>query len=420
MAAYDDISKHFKGLRAHTARRKGRPDPFATGFEDDSDEQGKRRSRSKTKQAPVGRALDDAKAQTSVNTTPLPSARDLLRDSDNGFLAPPQPTDRRASPARNPPALSRGDPAYARRGSVDTGALSRGLSGKTNLPTRDPRNAVVQAAGTLAFLDDSDSDQEPAPRPTRGDRHPSPAPRKLSAAQNTRSATPKGTRSLTPRGARDQQVEQPPRHTVASAFAGTKYLEDSSSDEDDEEPPTPRNNSLEEAISDGPPSPDRSRHEVKRVDKPKVQDGGGVSWRAFSQGRAEQRNQEIEALQARFKQRGKSIAFVSHALTDDGERVPLQHSPEQTLTGDKPGPKKPRGKSPPRRARDVEPTEDEMADGPGLATYDPVQFKTNPFTGESSVLSYAHHITCSDINSRRAGPQNRQQYLVKYSQRATW
>jgi hypothetical protein len=125
----------------------------------------------------------------------------------------------------------------------------------------------------------------------------------------------------------------------------------------------------------------RTNNEIKRVDKPKPQQGGGVSWRAFSEGRADQRSAEIAQLQASLRKRGNSISFCTHAVTDDGERIPLLLSTDTPSGPNSRGVKGgKRGRSPPRRASDVEPTADEVADG--FERYDPAHFKTNPFTGE--------------------------------------
>lgn len=160
-----------------------------------------------------------------------------------------------------------------------------------------------------------------------------------------------------------------------------KYLQDSDSDEEAV--------SSRKGSADSTASPDRKasnadeqpskRLEVKRVDKPK-QNGSGVSWRAFSASRAEQRYAEVEALQASLRQRGRAISFCPHVTTDDGKRIPLSATSERG-----PGPKgRARGKSPPRRAEDTKPSSDEMANRTGggpVGIYDPVEFKTNPFTG---------------------------------------
>ena len=376
MAAYD-IQKRFKGLRVDTGRRKSR-DPFATGFEDDSDDDKDRRSRSKTKQAapPVEKPI----APTTTSVSSPFSAIDAVRDSDDDLLDPPQRTDRHPSPAPFKLPLSRVTDGAGRRGSLDQGLQSRGLQTR-----RAPRSAVAQAAGTLAYLDDSDDeDRSLPPPPSRTDRYPSPAPRKQSDPVDPlqRSSTPKGSRE--PLKEQSQTRAQPSRHTVASPFAGTKYLEDSDSDNDndnDEEAVSSRPNSIDETTPEVTGSPDKQDIEVKRVDKPRQQNGSGVSWRAFSAGRAEQRNTEIEALQASLKQRGKSISFGTHALTDDGNRVPIPVAPEQIFGGTIRGRAQGRRQSPPRRAEDTKPPDDEILDAGPVGVYDPTQYKTNPFTG---------------------------------------
>lgn len=360
MAAYD-IKQHFQGLRVETGRRKGRRDPFSTGFSDDEREEETKRTRGrprsnseKLKTAPP--------VQRSVPRRPAAqnSILDQLWDSDEDELlnAPTRRTDRRPSPAPN---------------------------------SRAPRSAAVLAAGDLAYLDDSE-DEGWNNSSKRTDRRPSPAPRKESdpAEPVERSHTPKGSRE--PPKEQPLSGTQPSRHTVASPFAGTKYLEDSESSGD-------------EAISSRQGSADNSatspseldsispyesalapRHpEVKRVDKPK-QNVSGMSWRAFSTSRTEQKTAELEALQASLKQRGKSISFGTHAITDDGKRVPIPVAPaRQSSVGSALGRGRggSRGKSPPRRAGDVDPTPDELeeGEGDGEGVNDSRAYKTDSFTG---------------------------------------
>lgn len=391
MAAYD-IQKHFKGLRVDTGRRKSRRDPFADPFEDDSDDDKDRRSRPKTKQPPSAAAEKEntpstkptvaAPAKSKTTTSPKAAPVAVRRDSEDEFLDAPKRTDRRPSPAPAQLASLRVSDGAGRRGSLDQGLQGKGLLGRNVQANRPPRSAVAQAAGALAYLDDSSEEEEEPRRPSRAsDRYPSPAPRKQSdpVEPALRSPTPRG-------GAREALKDpgQPPKHTVASPFAGTKYLQDSDSDPD-EEAVSSRSNSIEGSIAPDilPGSPDKNRLEVKRVDKPKAQNGGGMSWRAFSAGRAEQRNTEIEALQASLRSRGKSISFGTHAVTDDGNRVPIPITSDQIFAGSRRG-RKGRGKSPPRRSEDAQPDPDEV-DGGGdgsVGVYDPTQFKTNPFTGE--------------------------------------
>ena len=375
MAAYD-IKKHFQGLRVDTGRRKSSRDPFADSFDDDSDEDRNRRSRSKSKQSPPAEKEKPASAPVAPAKTSVSSpyaAVDALRDNDDDFLDPPQRSDRRPSPAPSQLPLSRVTDGAGRRGSLDKGLQSKGLPARGLPANRPARSAVALAAGSLAYLDDSD-DEGDVPPPPRANRYPSPAPRKQSDPVDPlqRSSTPKGTREPP-----SQPAAQPSRHTVASPFAGTKYLQDSDSEEE-EEAVSSRKNSTDD-VTPRETSTSPQTLEVKRVDKPK-QDGGGVSWRAFSAGRAEQRNTEIEALQTSLRQRGKSISFGTHALTDDGNRVPVQLTQEQLFAAAS-GRGKARGKSPPRRAEDTRPTDDEVADGGPVGIYDPTQYKTNPFTG---------------------------------------
>lgn len=287
MAAYE-IKQHFKGLRVDTGRRKGR-NPFATGFEDDSEEEAERssrvraRSNSNKTQAPPP-VEKHAKPQVPVKTSIL----DQLRDSDDEWLDAPKRTDRRPSPAPPQLATLRATDAAGRRGSLDSGLQAR----------RTPRSAVAQAAGQLAYLDDSEDEERLVVSPKRTDRRPSPAPRKDSDSidPHARSSTPRGSRE--PPNEQSQTRLQPSRHTVASPFAGTKYLEDSS--DSDEDAVSSRKGSSDDGVLESADtlSPYESalnppKHpEVKRVDKPKQNNGSGMSWRAFSASRTEQRNAE--------------------------------------------------------------------------------------------------------------------------------
>lgn len=350
-----DLQK-LRSLRVDTGRR--RRNPFETGFEDDD-------SRSHKNTVPL-------------KATKTPSPRDHARDSEHEFLDttnnPNYNRDRRLSPAPDRLAATHVSEGAARRPSADKGtdAAKRSLAAK------------AQAGGILAYLDDSDDDFSLSP-PSRSRNHraPSPSPRKDSDAVSP------GRRSSTPRGEKENASTKlaPPRHTVASPFAGTKYLQDS--DDEDEVAVTSRTNSQDDNYDSdldalGPLFHQNRTVEIKRVDKPKPQpqQGGGVSWRAFSEGRADQRSAEIAVLQASLRKRGKSISFGTHAVTDDGERIPLILSTDHPSGPNSRGPKGgKRGRSPPRRASDTEPTADETADG--FERYDPTQFKTNPFTGKS-------------------------------------
>lgn len=204
MAAYD-IQRHFSGLRVQTARR--RRDPFAETFDDDSEDDS-RKSRTKTKAAPAAKTPAAAPPKTSV-ASPF-AALDALRDSDDDFLDVPQKkrTDRRPSPAPAKLAAQRVIDGAGRRGSLP-GAL----------PSTDPKKAAVLAAGPLAYLDDS-SDDEPIVRQSRKNRTQSPAPRKGSNDPTARSQTPRGDK-LAPKDQSPKNIPAPPKHTVASPFAGT-------------------------------------------------------------------------------------------------------------------------------------------------------------------------------------------------------
>lgn len=212
MAAYD-IQKHFSGLRVQTARR--RHDPFATGFEDDSEDEG-RKSRTKTKAPAVVKPKPPPVVAPPKTSTSNPfAAIDALRDSDDDFLDVPvkKRSDRRPSPAPAKFAARFAPGGSARRGSLP------GI-----LPSTNPKKAVELAAGQLAYLDDS-SDDEPPVRTRQTDRNYSPAPahRKVSplADGTGRSQTPRGDKTSAKEQAAKQSVVVPPKHTVASPFAGT-------------------------------------------------------------------------------------------------------------------------------------------------------------------------------------------------------
>jgi hypothetical protein len=347
-----------RSLRVDTGRR--RRNPFETGFEDDS------RVRSKPSRSPI---VSKPVAATAGKTAP-DNARDSAGQNNEFLDTPKSKFDRRLSPAPDRLAATHVSDGAARRPSTDKdpAAAKRTLAAK------------AQAGGILAYLDESDDDYSPPSR-SHSRRAPSPSPRKDSDP-----ASP-GRRSSTPRGEKENASTKlaPPRHTVASPFAGTKYLQDS--DDEDDVAVTSRTNSQDDNYDSdldalGPLFHQNRSVEIKRVDKPKPQQGGGVSWRAFSEGRADQRTAEIALLQANLRKRGKSISFGSHAVTDDGEHIPLIVSTDHPSGPNTRGPKGgKRGRSPPRRSSDTEPTADETADG--FERYDPTHFKTNPFTGKS-------------------------------------
>lgn len=188
MAAYD-IQKHFSNIRVQTARR--RRDPFAEAFSDSDEDERKSRIE---------------KARAAKPPTKKPNASHVQESDDDDFLNLPKAKqkDRRPSPA--PRVI---DP-LGRRGSLP-GAL----------PSTDHKKAAaVLAAGPLAYLDDS-SDDEPVARPSRKDRNKSPAPRKASNDSAARSQTPRGDK-LAPKEQSPKNIPiAPPKHTVASPFAGT-------------------------------------------------------------------------------------------------------------------------------------------------------------------------------------------------------
>ncbi|KAL9527322.1 hypothetical protein SMMN14_08549 [Sphaerulina musiva] len=386
MAAYD-IKKHFSGLRVQTARRRGH-NPFATGFEDDSDDDDFRKSRPKTKAPPVSKSVPVTPFVPPTKASPFARARSLSKaatadDDDDNFLLEVQAAkkaDRRPSPA--PAVLS-----IAAQRVIDEAARPR----RGSLPgvLSDQKKAAVLAAGPLAYLDDSsdDDDWNSGSRPGRRTaRNRSPLPRATSAS-NLRSSTPSGARLAVSQLPPDKAATATaiPLHTVASPFAGTKYLQDSDSDSD-EEAVASRKGSAEDIAAIAPDN--KKHHEVPRVDKGKLQNGGGVSWRAFSAGRAEQRNAELDALASSLRRRGRSIQFCPVVRTDDGRQISLAPTLERngpTLGGKRFGQN--RAKSPPRRAADTKPIleEDELADrefGGPVGRLEDAGSKTDPFSGE--------------------------------------
>lgn len=222
MAAYD-IKKHFSGLRVQTARRRGH-NPFATGFEDDSDDDDFRKSRPKTKAPPVSKSVPVTPFVPPTKASPFARARSLSKaanadDDDDNFLLEVQAAkkaDRRPSPA--PAVLS-----IAAQRVIDEAARPR----RGSLPgvLSDQKKAAVLAAGPLAYLDDSsdDDDWNSGSRPGRRTaRNRSPLPRATSAS-NLRSSTPSGARLAVSQLPPDKAATATaiPLHTVASPFAGT-------------------------------------------------------------------------------------------------------------------------------------------------------------------------------------------------------
>jgi len=368
MATYA-LQKQFKGLRANTGRRKGR-DPWATGFEDDSDEDRRRNRTKPVKPLPVTKP-----SPITPPTTGVASPVDKLRDSEDEFLDPPASkkdrTDRYPSPAPHKVAQSRVSLGAGRRGSNEA-ALASAAS---------RRKAVALAAGPLAYLDDSE-DEEVLPR-TRRLRHPSPPPRRRSdsPASPDRSNTPRGDRRTI------EEPVAPPRHTVASPFAGTKYLQDSDS-EDEERRSAQRQGSTDssestEAAGVSPVEPEGpGKNHLEATQAPKRRSrGSGVSWKTISAGRSEQRQAEVDALQANLRKRGRLISFSTHAVTDEGRRVPLAPSyerPRLSVRG--------RGKSPPRRFNPNRSNiDDELPNGQLVPVPEHDNYTTKAFPGMTNV-----------------------------------
>ncbi|GAB7363945.1 hypothetical protein MBLNU230_g4507t1 [Neophaeotheca triangularis] len=387
MADQASIQKHFKALRAETGRRRGRSTPFATGFEDDSEDEPRKSRSSKNTSSD---ADSNVPAATTSTSTPAPTSSPKLdKHKHDALVAGAKRADqRRPSPAPDTLPTSPITEGAAKHSSLDREVVAS--------QTRPSASSVASPFAGTKYLNDSEDEEGDnlAASNSRGDRRPSPAPPRKGSqrdAASRRQSSPfraeKNTRSSS--GAQ----HRPSKSSISSPFARTQYLEDSDSDE--EAIVDSRTNSVDDGSSRSsstPPdsakslSPDQSRdqkYQVERVEKPKKNEGSGMSWRAFSAGRNEQKSAELEALQANFKSRGKSISFGTHALTDDGKRVPITPTPQQ-IFGATGRSQKGRGRSPPRRDGDTKPTEDESNeanDGGGLV-YNPTEFKTNPFTGE--------------------------------------
>lgn len=209
MAAALNIQKHFSGLRVGADRRRGR-DPFATGFEDDTDDIG-RSSRTKAKAPPVS---SKPRVPTAAPPKPDPSsaiaALDALRDSDDDdFLDVPTTKKNKTNNRRPSPA----PPHSLASQRVTDGAGHRG-----SLPIHLPptKRAAELAVGQLAYLDESSDDDDDHRRPNE-----------RSGRRNSTSPKSSAPLDLWERAerlpAKDAPVVVPilPAHTVASPFAGT-------------------------------------------------------------------------------------------------------------------------------------------------------------------------------------------------------
>lgn len=342
--AAQDIQKHFKKLRVDRPARRRPTNPFSEEFSDQSDgEKDAAKSTIPEKHAPPA-----TKVSRRSIASPFASIA-FLDDSDSDPSA--QRTDRRPSPAPTKIDTSHASDRAAKRSSLD----------KDHGRAQTSPNSIASPFASIAFLADSASDDEvPNLSPKREDRRPSPAPplRRRSEAADAPVKVVKVEKEPT-------QFPRLPR-TVASPFAGTKYLDDSESDSDEEAISDSRHGSTDstrpqigEEVEDPGPLESLNPLQVKRVDKPRPE-GSGVSWRAFSESRTAEKTAELEALQSQLRTRGKSISFSTHAVTDDGKHLPI--APKSELRG--------RRRSPPRRPEEA------------ATIYDPEEFKTNPFTGE--------------------------------------
>lgn len=204
MAAALNIQKHFSGLRVGVDRRRGR-DPFATGFEDDSDDQ-PGTSKAKAKAPPV-----KPRVPVAAPPKPIPSsaitALDALLDSDDEFIVPEtkknKTTERRPSPA----------PAQLASLGVNDGAGRRGSLPGLLPPTK---RAAELAVGQLAYLDESSDDDDEARRPSnRSARRSSPSPK------SSEPLDPWDRIERVPSKEAPVLIPTLPTHTVASPFAGT-------------------------------------------------------------------------------------------------------------------------------------------------------------------------------------------------------
>jgi hypothetical protein len=181
--------------------------------------------------------------------------------------------------------------------------------------------------------------------------------------------------------------------TARTDIDAQKYLQDSDSEGDEQQSAqrqgsTDSNDSTEPAATTPTESENTSSNhlEVKDAPKRKKSGGSGVSWRTISAGRSEQRTAEIEALRANLQKRGRLISFSSHAVTDEGNRVPLMPSYERPRLSAR-GRADNRGKSPPRRIHDTRPSADEELpnQGPVITHEHHDNYTTKAFPGMTNV-----------------------------------
>ncbi|TKA71970.1 hypothetical protein B0A49_05333 [Cryomyces minteri] len=182
------------------------------------------------------------------------------------------------------------------------------------------RGSIASPFASVAYLDDSEDEPRDAPK-KRADKQTSPAPM-------AEDATKPSSSDKAPVKARAS------RSSIASPFplSGTQYLEDSDSGEEaisDSRKASTHSTTeqpLQELAPDDPGPLSEQSLRVKRVDKLNPA-GSGVSWKAFraqSDSRTALKAAEIEALRASLNQRGKSISFSTHAITDEGKRLPIE------------------------------------------------------------------------------------------------
>jgi hypothetical protein len=256
----------------------------------------------------------------------------------------------------------------------------------------------------------------------RGD-HPPPLPsrprlhdeRSSPSLRNSPDGTSSGRRFSNPRGERENKIQQTlatPRHTIASPFAGNKYLEDGDDESYDESYDesqvaitTRTKNKYDghdselgnlESLFQTIGTNETKKPELRLgADKPKPKKSSGISWRAFTEGRADQRSAEIAQLQASLRKRGNSISFSSHAVADDGERFPLftsrDHPKQQRkLSGL-------RARSPPRK---VASNREDGPDDPVL----PRATSAHPHAG-LRVKPKTHSMSTSTLDHKLPQPQ---------------
>ncbi|KAL2350037.1 hypothetical protein BJ546DRAFT_534762 [Cryomyces antarcticus] len=333
--ASQDIQKHFKKLRiASPATHRQRVDPLSEEFSDESDNGREDASKPAATNKPSAPA-PVAKASRGSIASPFASVAYLDDSEDEPLEVSKKRADKQTSPA--PMAEDATKPS-----SLD----------KAPVKARASRSSVASPFASIGYLDDS-ADELSDTSPKRTDRRPSPAPPQRPRTEVADSAA---------RGVKAEKEQVHARRTrsqIASPFAGTQYLEDSDSDSGEEAISDSRKASthstteqpLQELDPDDPGPLSEQSLRVKRVDKLKPA-GSGVSWKAFraqSDSKTALKAAEIEALRASLNQRGKSISFSTHAITDEGKRLPI----EVAKSVEEPGTTRGRTRPGPRRVEDA-------------------------------------------------------------------